>query len=1237
MKVQIYKKITATVLAVLMVLSVCDTGVYALTDTYEGDRVVETETISEDSEDNLFEEGFLVENAEEVQEEVLTESISDIDETEISENTVGEAADDEMAILDIVSSDSIPAETVSQDEVFEEQGEAVPGYIDNDFTVDMPESEGLSADGASDTTVVPSKYTLEDNLYVSSVKDQGAWATGWAFMAIAAAESAYMRQHPGYEMNMSETQLIKYFFNGYFNEDIDRLWGDGNIRKDFVYPEENVKPAMMGGNADFTTFALARWTGPADEAYDPSLSYPTVARTQATKDINVRNGLAYDGDALHLQNALWIDLKNRQDVKKAIMKYGTIGFAYYENDMYGSDRNKKTLNRSYSGPAVYYNDAQSSSNQEVAVVGWDDDFDRNNFKNTYSNAYNAKNGISPKLPASNGAWLVKNSRGTGYGDKGFVWISYEDASLKASGKRAYAFDFEPADLYRHNYQYDGSCYTDKKVYPYAAAIYQASGRQQIEAVGIGFASPDNEYTVSVYTNVTDPGNPESGILSSQETGTTTYPGFYTIQLDTFADVEEGSMFSVVVKSRLRNGGFTSFFVDSTYNAGTGCKFETYRTDDRTFCRNENDGWVRTQSRDLNTLRIKAYSNDRGPEKKKLTNFTVNLPQLTYNGGDRTEELCKALLVMDDGKVLRDVHYSYSFDRTPLEAGKYTLTVMGRNDYDGRKEFEFNIAKAPLLKQYVALEFNEADYTGSPIRPDVYVNAGKGLSAATNFVVSYRNNINFGQATVIVTGRNSFTGQAEVNFKINASSVTMAQAVVALKAPTYSGKPLTPAVTVTLAGKKLKKNKDYTVEYLNNINASDKAIVRIKGIGNYSGVKDQKFTILPKKLSGIKVVGKAGTNEATVKQGNNILSPSCYEFEIFEGIEMKKVDKFEATKTYTVIGKLKGNFTGSFTIKKVNVCVGMEQLSIAMADSAAVAYKRKALKPAVRISDENGNVVAAKNYTLKYTNNVNVGTATVTATGKGLYTGVISTTFKITPAVIAPGMITAVKDQKYAGRDLTPKLNIKGLKLGRDYTCTYSNNRNVSYDKKGNVIKGAAITIKPSANYMLAGGYDGKYYFKILPVAISSVSAKNGYYRGEGVQVFPSSLTVKAGKYVLSADDYTLKYTDNTSISRKAIVTVTVKGGKNFYGSRSAKYSLVREKLNSKTMKYSGLTDCKYTGSQIRPQVSVVNSYGETLTAGKDYTVTYGKNIKPGKGTVKFISVKNGRYSGSVTKSFKIIR
>ncbi len=51
----------------------------------------------------------------------------------------------------------------------------------------------------------------------------------------------------------------------------------------------------------------------------------------------------------------------------------------------------------------------------------------------------------------------------------------------------------------------------------------------------------------------------------------------------------------------------------------------------------------------------------------------------------------------------------------------------------------------------------------------------------------------------------------------------------------------------------------------------------------------------------------------------------------------------------------------------------------------------------------------------------------------------------------------------------------------------------------------------------------------------------------------------------------------------------------------------------------------------------MNSYGETLVNGRDYRVSYGKNIKPGKGTVKVTAVKNGRYSGSVTKNFAIVR
>lgn len=1247
-----YKKISAFILALLMVLSCFDTGVYALEEEKQGSIVTE--------------------NAPEC-EEAGEEVAINIDEAAVMETQEENTAEkqEETAADEAITADSVSDNTLSENDITEipMPGERYYGFVENDFEVDMPADgsldtgsgaeddntniafenaysqysddllageEEVSADTASKEITVPSKYTLDDNLYVSSVKDQGAWGTCWSFMAMAAAESAYMIQNPGDQKNLSETQMVRYFYNGYYNEDVDRFKGDGTLRNDRIYPKDNVRPVMMGGNGDYTTFALARWTGAADEAYDPSLSYPDAKRTGTLKDISVSKGLAYDADVEHLQNAYWIDLNNRNDVKKAIMTYGAVGLAYYSYDGYGSDYYRDKVNPSYKGPAVYFNSEKTDSNHEVVIVGWDDDFSRNNFKYTYNNYANEKKGLGLDLPSSNGAWLIKNSEGSSCGDNGFVWISYEDASIDKPGKRVYAFDFEPADNYTHNYQYDGSCYTAQKVYPYAAAVYTASSDQWVEAVGVGFASSDNEYTVSVYTDLTDQNNPESGTLVSRKTGTTSYPGFYTILLDDFACIGSGSKFSVVVRSRTKNNGFTSFFVDSSYNYGNGYRFSADVSNDMTFSRTENGSWLSTPSRDLCTLRIKAYSNDRGPEKKKLTDFSVDLPHLTYNGADRTEELCDALVIMDDGKVLRDTHYDFKFDRTPCEAGVYKLTVSGRNDYEGSRTFDFSIGAAKLADKMVTLEYTSAFYKGVPIEPRVNIDAGRAKASSLNYYVEYADNINCGTATVKVTGRNSLSGNVTLSFKIDKCPVSLATVDVDLE--TYTGKPIIPGIMVTLGGYVLKGGEDYTAAFSNNVNASSNAVVKITGRGNFTGIKEQTFMILAKKASGsVSIAGKAGTAEVTLKYKNEVLSPSCYDIRIYYGKKETPVDKFEAGKTYTVKGNFKGNYSGSFIVKNVKVYADISGYTLTLKGGTSVTYNGKAFKPKVTVADKQGNIVPSGGYEVKYSNNTNAGTATVTVKGKGLYTGSISTGFKINPAVIAPSMVTAIKDQKYTGKAITPKLSVKGLKAGRDYNIEYRNNVNVSYDANGSIIKGAQAVIKPTSNFVLAQGFDGVCYYKILPISMSSLSVKEGYFRGNGNQVLPSSVTVKAGSIILNSGNYNIFYSNNTTVTNKAVVTVAAKARGNFTGSRSTKYKIVREKLNSKTMKYSGLGDRKYTGGRICPVITVTNYYGETLQNGKDYVVTYGKNVNPGKGTVKITAVKNGRYEGSVTKTFKITK
>ena len=74
-----------------------------------------------------------------------------------------------------------------------------------------------------------------------------------------------------------------------------------------------------------------------------------------------------------------------------------------------------------------------------------------------------------------------------------------------------------------------------------------------------------------------------------------------------------------------------------------------------------------------------------------------------------------------------------------------------------------------------------------------------------------------------------------------NSIASAQ-ISTIKTQLYAGKAITPSVTVTLNGKKLKKGTDYTVSYANNTKAGSTASVIITGKGNYVGTAIQNFEI-----------------------------------------------------------------------------------------------------------------------------------------------------------------------------------------------------------------------------------------------------------------------------------------------------------------------------------------------------------------------------------------------------------
>ena len=366
---------------------------------------------------------------------------------------------------------------------------------------------------------------------------------------------------------------------------------------------------------------------------------------------------------------------------------------------------------------------------------------------------------------------------------------------------------------------------------------------------------------------------------------------------------------------------------------------------------------------------------------------ASIPAQTYTGS----ALTPALTVKAGSTVLTSgTDYTAVFSGN-VNVGTATVTVTGIGSYTGTLNGSFTISPKNLSSCTIDT-ISDQTYTGSALTPAVTVKDGsKTLTKDVDYTVSYSNNVNVGTATVTVTGKGNYTGTKTATFKINENSATDFT-VSAVSDQTYTGTALTPAVTVKDGSKTLVKDTDYTVSYSNNINVGT-ATVTVTGNGNYAGiVKGVTFKINAKNASSLTIsaiadqtyTGSAITPAVTVKDGSKTLvKDTDYTVSYSNNINV-------GTATVTVTGK--GNYTGTKTATfKINAKNASSLTISAIADQT---YTGSATTPAVTVKDGSKTLVKDTDYTVSYSNNINVGTATVTITGKGNYTGSKTTTFKI---------------------------------------------------------------------------------------------------------------------------------------------------------------------------------------------------------------------------------------------------
>ncbi len=509
----------------------------------------------------------------------------------------------EINVYTLVPDGGVSESGYQAQKIVDENGEEV--VIESTSSTKKPVSNKLS--------LIPDKYSSKDLGYCSDVRTQGGTNSCWAFSAVASAESNILRKSLAKNgddvTDLSEAHLVWFAHKSLTTDIDDPTFGDGT----------NVSgPYSAGGDWHRSTYTLARGAGFALEKDYPF--YPYNSSYMGDYDESKR----YDSKVT-LNEAFLLPNENTDEIKTAVMEYGSVSVA-------------GLIVTEYLNGAAYFQNKYVGTNHQMIIVGWDDDYSVDNFR-------------AECKPTAPGAWLVKNSYDTTWGENGYFWISYEEPSLN---------DFFVHDVSLTNedetiYQYDGYGYNSmlsvQGYYDGAVAnVFTAEKNEAIDSVAFYTAQENVTYEISVYRNVTKGAdNPvEGGNKSSVITeGVAQHTGYHKIKLDGTVPVSKGETFSIIVRMSVPESEENRIIIP------VEGRDETH------------DGYY-----------SRYYSSEPGQSFFTLSDLAWSAPILTNQDGSTTNlnNVCvKAFTVPDNSLEIR----------TADEFNAFAEEVANGNSYDGK--------------------------------------------------------------------------------------------------------------------------------------------------------------------------------------------------------------------------------------------------------------------------------------------------------------------------------------------------------------------------------------------------------------------------------------------------------------------------------------------------------------------------------------------------------------------------
>ena len=470
----------------------------------------------------------------------------------------------------------------------------------------------------------------------------------------------------------------------------------------------------------------------------------------------------------------------------------------------------------------------------------------------------------------------------------------------------------------------------------------------------------------------------------------------------------------------------------------------------------------------------------------------------------------------------------------------------------------------------------------------------------------------------LAGQNGDTGLYLTQQDLQFATVTVPTSPL-----TYTGSAQTPALAVTFDGATLTVDKDYTITaYADNTDAGT-ATVTIAGMGNYVGTGSASFTIGKAPLTVTAAThtkvydGTTTATGVTVTLGGVLGGDDVDADTVTAAYNSKDVGTSPTmtVSAVTLTGAKAGNYAVTVPADSVPVTAGMtpkaiDDGSVTVDAISAQAETGSAVTPDPIVKDGAATLVKDTDYTLGYSNNIAVGTATVTISGTGNYTGsrnagftIEQTIVNVTGAVIAPKVYDGTADIDPADIQLT-----FNAAIGSDYEITDAMYTGAGAADAGNgkpTTFTVALTGAAAAAYTLPQTVFTNITADITPKPLAgltlSVTPTKAYTGG----LIAPEVTVTDGAATLSAGtdyDVAIISADNGSSASAGInagtVTFTVTGKGNYTGVETKTYEITAKPVS-------------ITGAAIAPKVydgmagiaaaAVTPTFDATLTAA-DYAV-----------------------------------